>query len=132
MLWLVYALIAVAFMGSNSFIVKRLVKTVNPSVVMLYQFMLAAPLILSYALFSGALIFNPLLLLLGVGYFCSLTFFYYSLIKGDLTRSGPIFGLSLLVTAILGFTFLNEPINLKVILGLALGLTSVYLLGGKS
>ena len=129
-MWQVYVFLAVVFMGFNSFIVKKLVKTVNPSVVMLYQFLLAAPLVFSYLLLSSwDFTFNPFLILIGFGYFCSLTFFYISLIKGSLTKSGPIFTLNLLVTAILGFILLRETLNWKIAAGLLFGLLSVYLLG---
>lgn len=128
-LWLVYVLLAVVFMGFNSFIVKKLVRTVKPNIVMLYQFMLAAPLIAFYMLVTGGeFVFNPWLLLIGLGYFCSLTLFYMSLIKGNLTRSGPIWNLNLIVTAVLAFIILSEMVNWKVILGLFFGVLSVYLL----
>ncbi|VVB75874.1 EamA-like transporter family protein [Candidatus Tiddalikarchaeum anstoanum] len=129
MIWQIYLVLAVLFMGFNSFIVKKLVKKVKPNVVMLYQFMLATPLVASYNLLTGGeLIFNPLLLLLGFGYFCSLTLFYVSLVKGSLTRAGPIWTLNLLISAILGFIILHEPLNLNIALGLLFGVVSVYLL----
>ena len=129
-MWYLYVILAVAFMGFNSFIVKKLVRTVKPNVVLLYQFMLAAPLVFSYTILTGGeLVFNPQLLLIGVTYFTSLTLFYVSLIKGSLTRAGPLFTLNLLVTAVLGFIFLNELLNLKIILGLSFGVLSIYFLG---
>ena len=128
----VYLLLAVSFMGFNSFIVKKLVKTLKPNVVMLYQFALAAPLVLVYTLVSGDFVFEASLLLIGVTYFLSLTFFYIALSKGSLTRAGPVWSLSLLVTAVLGFIFLLEPINLKIILGLLFGVLSVFLLRGDN
>ena len=129
-MWEFYVTLAVLFMGFNSFIVKQLVKTVKPGVVILYQFLLAAPLVFSYLLLSNwDFVFNPLLILIGVGYFSSLTFFYMSLTKGSLTKAGPIFTLNLIVTAILGFIFLSETINLKIALGLLFGALSIYFLG---
>lgn len=132
-MWEIYTLLAVLFMGFNSFIVKKLVKTIKPSIIMLYQFMLAAPLVLSYLFASGGeFVFNPWLLLIGVGYFCSLTLFYTSLVKGNLTKTGPIWGLNLLITAILGFIFLKENFDIKIFTGLVLGVLSIYFLGGKN
>ncbi|MDD4352848.1 MAG: EamA family transporter [Candidatus Nanoarchaeia archaeon] len=105
-MWQLYTILAVLFMGFNSFIVKKLVKTLNPNIVMFYQFMLAAPLIFSYLLLSNwDFVFNPLLIFIGLGYFASLTLFYTSLIKGNLTKSGPIWSLNLIITAILGLFF---------------------------
>jgi len=129
----VYLLLAVSFMGFNSFIVKKLVKTLKPNVVMFYQFMLAMPLVLFYTFISGSeFIFNPLLLLIGLAYFVSLTLFYVALSKGNLIRAGPIWTLNLLVTALLGFVFLLEPVDLKIILGILFGVLSVYFLRGDN
>lgn len=128
-MWWLYVILAVAFMGFNSFIVKKLVKTVKPNVIMLYQFMLATPLVFSYLLLSSwDFVFNPLLILIGAGYFISLTFFYVSLVKGSLTRAGPIFNLNLLVTAILSFIFLKEQLDWKIGIGLLFGVLSIYFL----
>jgi drug/metabolite transporter (DMT)-like permease len=129
--WWVFVLAAVLFMGFNSFIVKKLVKTVKPNIVMLYQFLLAAPLVAFYTVVSGGEFnFNPVLLLIGFGYFCALSSFYISLSKGSLTRAGPIFTLNLIVTAILGFIILGEPVTWKIIVGLLFGVSSVLILGG--
>lgn len=127
----VYLLLAVSFMGFNSFTVKKLVKSVKPSVVMLYQFMLATPLVLFYTFIGGGdFVFNPLLLLIGAAYFVSLTLFYIALSKGNLTRAGPIWSLNLLITAILGFVVLLEPVDFKIFIGIAFGLLSIYFLRG--
>ena len=128
-MWLLYVLLAVLFISSGSFIIKKLVRTVKPSIILLYQFILAIPLVTAYTYISGgSFVFNPWLLLIGVCYFCALTLFYTSLIKGDLTRAGPVWNLNLLVTAVLAFIILNEQFNLKVMLGLIFGILSIYLL----
>jgi len=128
-MWQLYIFLAVLFMGFNSFIVKKLVKNVKPNVVMLYQFLLAAPLVLSYLFFSqGEFVFNPFLIFIGMGYFASLTCFYIALNKGSLTKAGPIWSLNLLITAVLGFIFLKEIIDLKIISGLFFGALSIYFL----
>jgi drug/metabolite transporter (DMT)-like permease len=129
MIWQLFVVLAVLFMGFNSFIAKILVKTIKPIIVMLYQFMIAAPLVFSYLIINNwDYSFNPWLLLIGIGYFASLTLFYTSLVKGSLTRSGPIWGLNLIVTAILGFIFLKEALDWKIFTGLTFGVLSIYFL----
>lgn len=128
-MWRLYTALAILFMGFNSFIAKKLTKTVKPPIIMLYQFMIAAPLVFIYLISSGwDYYFSPYLILIGIAYFISILLFYTSLIKGNLTKSGPIFNLNLLVTAILGFIFLKETINAKIILGLLFGIISIYFL----
>ncbi len=132
-MWRLYTLLAVLFMSFNSFIVKILSKKQNPLVIMVYQFGLAAPLVFSYLFFSkGDLSFNPLLMLIGAGYFVALSLFYTALKKGNLTKAGPIFSLNLLVTSILGFIVLNEPFSWKSGFGLLFGVLSIYFLRGEN
>ncbi len=130
-MWLIYAIIAVLFMGFNAFIVKIISKKKSPHIILFYQFLLAAPLVLIYLMIKGGEFnFSPWLLLIGLAYFSSLTLYYITLKKVGLTKAGPLWNLNLVVSAILGFIFLNEAINAKIIVGLAFGIISIFLIGG--
>jgi drug/metabolite transporter (DMT)-like permease len=131
-MWQLYLFLAVLFMGFNSFIVKILVKKIHPNVVMLYQFILATPLVFSYLLISNwDYAFSPWLILIGFGYFASLTYFYNALIKGNLTKAGPLWSLNLVITALLGFFFLKEQFDWKIGAGLMFSVLSIYFLRGN-
>ena len=72
-MWELYTLLAVLFMGFNSFIVKKLIKKIKPEIIMVYQFLLASPLVFSYLLLSNwDYTFSPYLIFIGIGYFISL------------------------------------------------------------
>jgi len=130
MLWLIYLIIAIILMSFNPFIVKQLVKKVNPLIVMFFQFLIAIPLVLIYSLFfNPGSSNNPLLLILGFVYALSLGLYYSSLSSGFLSRAGPIFNLSLIVTAVLGLLFLGETLTPQLVIGLVFGAFGVYLLG---
>ena len=132
-MWELYVTLAILFMGFNSFIVKKLIKKIKPEIIILYQFLLASPLVFSYLLLNNwDYIFSPYLILIGIGYFISLTLYYTSLIKGDLLKSGPIFSLGLIVTSGLGFIILKENFDFKIITGLLFGILSIYFLKGDN
>jgi drug/metabolite transporter (DMT)-like permease len=131
-MWELYTLLAVLFMGFNSFIVKKLIKKIKPEIIIVYQFLLASPLVFSYLLLNNwDYSFNPLLIFIGVGYFISLIFYYTSLIKGNLSKSGPIFSLGLIISSGLGFIILKENFNWKIAMGLFFGILSIYFLRGN-
>ncbi|MFA5405874.1 MAG: DMT family transporter [Candidatus Nanoarchaeia archaeon] len=131
--WLFYTLLAVIFMGPNTFIVKKLTKTIKcPQVVLFYQFLTAVIVVFSYVLITGFSDLSVFALLLGVAYFIALTLFYFGLSKGDLSKASPVFNMNLLVTAVLGLVVLGEQLTFNVIIGLGLGVLGIYLLGGES
>jgi drug/metabolite transporter (DMT)-like permease len=130
-MWPIYAAIAVLFMGFNAFIVKNLSKKTSPHAILFYQFILATPLVFTYLMIKGGEFnFSPWLLIMGFAYFLSLTLYYITLKKVGLTKAGPLWNLNLIVSAILGFIFLNEQINFKIAAGLMFGIISIFLIGG--
>jgi uncharacterized membrane protein len=85
--WFFYSLLAVIFMGPNTFIVKKLTRTIKtPQLVLFYQFLTAVITVFVYVLITGFSGFSVFALLLGAAYFTSLTLFYHGLSKGDLSR----------------------------------------------
>ena len=130
-MWEIFIVLSVSFLATNSFIIKN-IKNADPKVIIFWQFLISIILVYIYSiLFGKELIFNPFLIILGLGYVISLTLYYSSLKVSDLSKVAPVFNLSVVVSAILGIIFLSEEINLKIIGGIILGATGIYLLGGK-
>lgn len=73
------------------------------------------------------------LILSGAATGLSWLFYFKALQLGDVSRVAPIDKMSVIITILLAFLFLKEPVNLKVILG-ALFITtgSIILLFNKS
>lgn len=63
------------------------------------------------------------------GLFCyglSLIFWLYVLSKMELSKAYPMVSLGYVVTLLLGYIFLNEPLSLSKILGVSLIMIGVY------
>lgn len=132
MLWLIYVIIAIILMSLNTFLVKKLVKNINPYVILFYQYLIAIPLVAIYSLLFNADIFagNMLIVLLGVVYVAAIALVYIALKTGSLSKVSPVFNLKMLVPAILGVIILSEALSLQLVLGLLFGIIGVVLLSG--
>jgi len=133
MIWIVYLLIAIVLMSVNAYVVKLLVKNINPLIVLFYQYLIAIPLLIIYSLMVNAdlLTGNFNIVLLGFLYVTGIALFYIALKKGSLSKVSPVFNLKMIITAILGIIVLSEPLTLNKIVGLLFGILSVYLLSGE-
>lgn len=131
--WFVYVFAAIILMSFNSYLVKLLVKKINPFLILFYQYLLAVPLVIFYSVLSSAkpagFGYYPIILL-GVIYVLAIGFYYAALKKGPLSKVSPIFNLKMLVTVFLGLIVLSEPLTFKLALGLIFGVIGIYLLGG--
>lgn len=54
----------------------------------------------------------------------------YAFKFGELSKTQPILSISYVFSLIIGYSFLNEPINLLKIIGIILILTGVIIIGG--
>ncbi|MDD4352846.1 MAG: EamA family transporter [Candidatus Nanoarchaeia archaeon] len=130
-MWQLYVGLAIIFFGLNDFTVKK-IKKAKPEQILFFQFISA-----SFLAFIATIIFgqtskiNFFHMFLGIGLFLALMFFYLALKLGELSKVAPIFGLNVIITAILGLIFLSEPFSAKTITGLILGTLGIYFLGGK-
>ncbi|PIU88522.1 hypothetical protein COS64_03420 [archaeon CG06_land_8_20_14_3_00_37_11] len=133
MIWIIYLLIAIVLMSVNAYVVKLLVKNINPLIVLFYQYLIAIPLLIIYSLMVNAdlLTGNFNIVLLGFLYVTGIALFYIALKKGSLSKVSPVFNLKMIITAILGIIVLSEPLTLNKIVGLLFGILSVYLLSGE-
>lgn len=132
-MWLILVLSSVFLMSFNAYIVKLLVRRLRPALVLFYQYLIAIPVVGFYVLFSGAVInaSHLPLLFLGLIYVGAIGCFYAGLRKGVLSKVSPIFNLKMIITVVLGVIILLEPLTLNLIIGLFLGVFSIYLLGGE-
>jgi len=130
-MWLLYVSIAIVLMSLNIFIVKKLIKKVNPYLIILYQYLIAVPIVIIYSLFSNAELFtgNVAIIFLGVVYVTAIVLYYIALKKGSLSKVTPVFNMKMIIPAILGIIFLSETISIQLIIGLLFGALGVYFLG---
>lgn len=131
MIWLSYLIISIILMSFNVFYIKKLVKRLNPLVILLYQYIIAIPLVYLYSFIVQPIeLVNYSLSLLGLIYVAGIALFYIALKKGSLSKVSTVFNMKMIVTALLGVIILAEPLTLQLIIGLLFGAVSVYLLGG--
>lgn len=130
--WMLSVFIAVILMGLNTYLVKLLVKKINPYIVLFYQYLIAIPLVGAYSFLTNQTIIssNYHIMLFGLFYVIAIASFYTALKKGSLSKVSPIFNMKMLVPAILGIIILGEPVTLQLILGLLFASVSVFLLSG--
>ncbi|MDD2678799.1 MAG: EamA family transporter [Candidatus Nanoarchaeia archaeon] len=130
-MWKFYIILSTIFLALSSFTVKN-VKKSSPLVVVFWQFLMSMSLVFAYSfMLDQKLIFNPMMIILGLTYLISLSLYYYSLKISDLSKAAPVFNLSSTVSAILGIIFLSEQINAKIVGGIIFAAFGIYLLGGK-
>jgi len=130
-MWQLYVAFAIIFFGLNDFTVKK-IKKANPEQILFFQLLSA-----SFLALIATIVFNDLPnvkffhMFLGIGLFLALMLFYLALKLGELSKVAPIFGLNVIITAVLGLIFLSEPFSIKTLIGLFLGTLGIYFLGGK-
>ncbi|MFA5744310.1 MAG: EamA family transporter [Candidatus Nanoarchaeia archaeon] len=130
-MWQLYVGLSILFFSLNDFTVKN-IKKAKPEQILFFQFLSASVLtFIATIFFNQVLKINFFHIFLGIGYFLSLMLFYLALKIGELSKAAPIFGLNVIIAAILGLIFLAEPFTIKTIAGLAFGTLGMYFLGGK-
>lgn len=129
--WLLYLTISIILMSLNVYIVKTILKKVNPYVIIFYQYLIGLILVYIYSFFINSLDLNQYFLsLMGVIYVAGIILFYTALKKGNLSKVSTVFNMKLIITALLSIFLLNETAKTINIIGLFLGGLSVYLLSG--
>lgn len=124
-MWKYYALLSALFAALTAIFAKIGVKDINSNLATAIRTTFILLLTWSIVLFSGRL--NEIkeidrhtwcfLLLSGLATGLSWLFYFKALQTGDVSRVAPIDKLSVVITILLSFFLLKEPINLKVIIG---------------
>lgn len=127
-MWKYYALLSAFFAALTAIFAKIGVKDVNSNLATAIRTTFILMLTWGIALFSG--VANQVkdisrhtwlfLLLSGVATGLSWLFYFKALQVGDVSRVAPIDKLSVVITILLAFLLLKEPVNTKVVIGATL------------
>jgi uncharacterized membrane protein len=135
---IVFALVAMVCYGLSDFVYKQAAgKGIRADHFLMAQAWFFCPSVILYALATGNLVPVPAALwgmLAGLFSFVGFYYFSRSLKTGSVSTNASIFRLNFIVTVLLVIVFLNEPVTLAKIAGLALALLATWLLlgGGAS
>jgi len=124
-MWKYYALLSAVFAALTAIFAKIGVKDINSNLATAIRTTIILLLTWGIVFFSGRL--NEIksishhtwlfLLLSGLATGLSWLFYFKALQTGDVSRVAPIDKLSVVITILLAFLFLKEPVNTKVIIG---------------
>src|SRR5262249_51161039 len=120
---LVYAVVAMACYGVSDFIYKQAAAAgIRADHFLMAQGWLFCPMVTVYALATHTFVLNPAALwgsLAGVFVFIGFYLFIRSLATGSVSTNASIFRLNFIVTVLLVFIWLGEPLTFSKIIGLA-------------
>ena len=124
-MWKYYALLSALFAALTAIFAKIGVKDINSNLATAIRTTVILLLTWGIVLFSGRL--NEIkgishhtwcfLLLSGLATGLSWLFYFKALQTGDVSRIAPIDKLSVVITILLAFLLLKEPVNIKVVIG---------------
>lgn len=124
-MWKYYALLSALFAALTAIFAKIGVKDINSNLATAIRTTVILLLTWGIVLFSGRL--NEIkgishhtwyfLLLSGLATGLSWLFYFKALQSGDVSRVAPIDKLSVVITILLAFSLLKEPVNTKVVIG---------------
>lgn len=132
--WLLFSLLAMVIQGMVLFIVKVFSLGVHPLIILLYQYLGSVVGVSSYLLYKGL---TPklgkkavsLALLSGFLVSTGLSFYYMAISLTSASRIVPLHNVGItLIPSLLGFVFLKEKVNKRVIIGLIFSIISIIFL----
>ena len=130
--YLTMTLLSMVLIGFNTFTVKLLLQYLPPAMILVTKFGIGTlglflylhytklPIVWNKYVFYGCLI--------GAWWAGIMVLYYTALDRGPISVVIPIFSLNLIIPAVLGFIFLNEPVTASKILGLIFACLAVVLL----
>jgi len=130
--YLTLTLLSMVLIGFNTFAVKLVSHHVHPALLVVAKFgigLVGLILYLGYA--RVPIVWNRYVLyvcLIGFWWSGIMVMYYTAISRGPVSVVVPIFNLNLVIPAILGFIFLNEPLTLSKGLGLIFACLAVILL----
>jgi bacterial/archaeal transporter family protein len=131
-MWILYAILSAIFASLTAIFAKIGVKDVNPNLATAIRTIVVLVLIWAIVFFRGeqeglsVISKRNILFLVISGIMTGLSWIFYfkAISEGPLSIIAPIDKLSIALTIILAFIFLNEPVTLKAIIG------SLLIIGG--
>jgi len=130
--YLTLSLLSMVLIGFNTFAVKLVSQNLHPALLLVTKFGIGGISLFLYLHYIKVpLIWNKYVLyacLIGAWWAGIMVLYYTAIARGPLSVVIPLFSLNLVIPAVLGFIFLNEPLTVSKGLGLVFACMAVILL----
>ncbi len=130
--YLTMSLLSMVLIGFNTFAVKLVSSQLHPALILVTKFGIGVIGLLFYLSYSKVpLVLNKYVVygcLIGAWWSGIMVLYYTAIARGPLSVVIPIFSLNLVIPAVLGFIFLNEPLTISKGMGLVFACLALVLL----
>ena len=130
--YLTMSFLALVLNGFNTFAVKMVSQHLHPALILVTKFGVGGLFLFFYMYHSQVpLVWNRHVFygcLIGIWWAGTMVLYYTAIARGPLSVVIPIFNMNLIIPALLGFIFLNEPVTFSKILGLIFACLALVLL----
>ncbi|HSR10183.1 MAG TPA: EamA family transporter [Thermodesulfobacteriota bacterium] len=130
--YLTLSLLSMVLIGFNTFAIKLVAHHLHPALLLVTKFGIGVVGLFIYLSYTKIpLVWNKYVLygcLVGIWWSGIMVLYYTAIARGPLSVVIPIFNLNLVIPAVLGFIFLNEPVTMSKIFGLIFACLAVILL----
>jgi bacterial/archaeal transporter family protein len=130
--YLTLTLLSMVLIGFNTFAVKLVSHNLHPALLLVTKFGVGVVGLFFYLSYSKVpIVWNKYVVygcLVGLWWSGIMVMYYTAIARGPLSVVIPIFNMNLIIPAVLGFLFLNEPMTVSKILGLIFASLAVVFL----
>ncbi len=130
--YLTMTFLSMVLIGFNTFAVKLVSRHIAPELLLVMKFGIGTiGLIIYLSYVKVPIVWNKYVLyvcLIGIWWSGIMVLYYTAIARGPLSIVIPLFSLNLVIPAVLGFIFLNEPLTFSKGLGLVFACLAVMLL----
>ena len=130
--YLTLTLLSMVLIGFNTFAVKLVSNNLHPALLLVTKFGVGVVGLFFYLSYSKVpIVWNKYVVygcLVGLWWSGIMVLYYTAIARGPLSVVIPIFNMNLIIPAVLGFLFLNEPMTVSKILGLIFASLAVVFL----
>jgi transporter family protein len=130
--YLTLTLLSMVLIGFNTFAVKLVSNNLHPALLLVTKFGVGVVGLFFYLSYSKVpIVWNKYVVygcLVGLWWSGIMVMYYTAIARGPLSVVIPIFNMNLIIPAVLGFLFLNEPMTVSKILGLIFASLAVVFL----
>jgi transporter family protein len=130
--YLTLTLLSMVLIGFNTFAVKLVSQNLHPALLLVTKFGVGVVGLFFYLSYSKVpIVWNKYVVygcLVGLWWSGIMVMYYTAIARGPLSVVIPIFNMNLIIPAVLGFLFLNEPMTVSKVLGLIFASLAVVFL----
>lgn len=130
--YLSLTLLSMVLIGFNTFAVKLVSQNLHPALLLVTKFGVGVVGLFLYLGYSKVpIVWNKYVVygcLVGLWWSGIMVMYYTAIARGPLSVVIPIFNMNMIIPALLGFFFLNEPMTVSKILGLIFASLAVVFL----